>query len=264
MRKLVSLTLILAAFLFTGCYEMTEEYTVNANNTGQYEVKMDMGKLFAFVESMGGAESMKNDPEFAKLKDTTIYFKTYTDTASDLTADQKEWFRNASMRMNMKVEEKLFKMEMKFPFKSLEQLEKNLQTNGGGYGTMIDKVMNSKKADDEEETDEEKEMKKSSDDMMAKMQNLFKTGFKNGNITRIVDTTKFAAMKDDPAMAQIAQVVGMMGEMEFTTILHLPRPVKKATGNGIQVSADKKTATIKYSMSKIMEDPSAAAFTLEY
>ncbi|MGV3765368.1 MAG: hypothetical protein ACO1NW_04535 [Chitinophagaceae bacterium] len=261
MKKLTSLFLILCiAIGFTGCYEMSEEYTIAADNSVVFDMNMDMGKLFEMVAAMGGEEEMKKNPEFASMQDTTIYFKSFTDTASDLTAEQKALLENGKMTMKMKMEEKIFKMNFQFPYKTLADLNKTWDpANQESFAQMMNKVFDKKNEEGEEEG-EKKEL-----DKLNMLQNIYKTNFTNGKIERtLLDGEAMEKMKNDESFAQIKQMSAMLGEVKISTIIRLPRPAKKVTGEGVELSADKRTVTVKYALDKMIEDPKSGAFTLEY
>lgn len=261
MKKLTTLLLILCiAIGFTGCYEMSEEYTISADNSVVMDMNMDLGKLFEMVAAMGGEEEMKNNPEFAMLKDTTIYFKSFTDTASGLTAEQKALLENGKMTMKMKLEEKLFKMNFHFPYKSMADLNKSWDpANQESFAKMMNNVFDKKNEEGEEE-EEKKEL-----DKINMLQNIYKTNFTNGKIERtILDEAAFEKLKSDESFAQLQQMSAMLGAVKISTIIKLPRPAKKTTGEAVQLSADKRTVTINYSLDKMIEDPKSGAFTLEY
>lgn len=262
MKKLTSLFLILCmAIGFTGCYEMSEEYTIAADNSVVFDMNMDMGKLFEMVAAMGGEEEMKKNPEFAKMQDTTIYFKSFTDTTSELSAEQKALLENGKMTMKMKMEEKIFKMNFQFPYKTLADLNKTWDpANQESFAKVMNKVFDQKKEEGDEEEGEKKEL-----DKLNMLQNIYKTNFTNGKIERtILNEAAFEKLKSDESFAQIQQMSAMLGEVKINTIIRLPRPVKKVTGEGVELSADKRTVTVKYALDKMMEDPKSGAFTLEY
>lgn len=262
MKKLTFLFLILCiAIGFTGCYEMSEEYTIAADNSVVFDMNMDMGKLFEMVAAMGGEEEMKNNPEFAKMQDTTIYFKSFTDTASELSAEQKALLENGKMTMKMKMEEKIFKMNFQFPYKTLADLNKTWDpANQESFAKVMNKVLDQKKEEGEEEEGEKKEL-----DKLNMLQNIYKTNFTNGKIERtLLDESAIEKLKSDESFAQMQQMSAMLGAVKISTIIRLPRPAKKTTGEAVELSADKRTVTIKYSLDKMIEDPKSGAFTLEY
>ena len=78
------------------------------------------------------------------------------------------------------------------------------------------------------------------------------------------DTSKLAAMKQDSAYSQMQMMQGMLSGYSYTTVIHFPKAVKKASGDNVTLSDDKKTATITAPMSTLINNPSAFAYHIEY
>lgn len=56
----------------------------------------------------------------------------------------------------------------------------------------------------------------------------------------------------------------MLEGIKFNTIIRLPRPAKKVSGSGVQLSADKKTLTLKGTMQDLFQNPEAFTYRIEY
>jgi len=272
MKKIFILPLMAVAAIFTGCFDQVEEYTINADNSGSCSVKVDMSKMIAFVEQIGGAESLKNDPNFSRLRDTVVYFKDYADTASELTADQKKWLRDAKLTVKSKLESKLLNMEFEVPFKNMNDWNKMYNQADGGIFGLMSKIMDAKSdLQDEEDTkeaeedSEEMDEEKGKDDFgWDKLQTAYTTTFENGLIKRQVDAEKFEGLKDNEFVGKMMQMLAFIGDSQFTTVFKLPRAAKSTKGTAVELSADKKTVTLKYTLSKLLEDPSVGNFSVEY
>lgn len=272
MKKLFILPLVAMASVFTGCFDQVEEYTINSDNSGSCSLKVDMSKMISFVESMGGAEAMRNDPNFARLKDTVVYFKHYADTATELTADQKKWLRDAKLTVNSNMDSKLLKMTFDIPFKDMSDWSKMYNQADGGIFGLMSKIMDAKSENPDEEGDMEEdeedmgdEAEQGKDDFgWDKLQTAYATTFQDGLIKRQVDSEKFESLKDNEFIGKMMQMLAFIGDSEYKTVFKLPRPAKTAQGSGVELSADKKTVTLKYTLSKLMEDPAAGNFSVEY
>ena len=88
--------------------------------------------------------------------------------------------------------------------------------------------------------------------------------YKNGLIERKVDQKKLDAAKDTDAGNQLKGMGEMLNGVTFSTVIHLPRPVKSSTGDKISLSDDKKTVRMKYSLSDMMKNPKDLEFKIEY
>ena len=102
--NILKLTLVaIFAFCFTACIDITEEFEVRKDGSGQMNIKSDMGKLFELVKQFATDEDLQKEGMAAK--DTTIQFKSLLDSTSGLSAEEKELLRDGSihMKMNMKL-----------------------------------------------------------------------------------------------------------------------------------------------------------------
>jgi hypothetical protein len=82
--------------------------------------------------------------------------------------------------------------------------------------------------------------------------------------SRHLDTVRFKDLMARPEMQQIEQVKNMGMELLYTTTLKFPRPVKKSDNPLVKLSEDKKTATIKYDLIKLLDDPSKYSYSISY
>ena len=79
-----------------------------------------------------------------------------------------------------------------------------------------------------------------------------------------MDQKKLDAAKDTDAGNQLKGMGEMLNGVTFSTVIHLPRPVKSSTGDKISLSDDKKTVRMKYSLSDMMKNPKDLEFKIEY
>src|SRR5690606_6579692 len=114
-KRNVFFLFLFTAVVLTGCYDLSEEYTISADNSATYDVKMDMGRMLAMLAAFGGIQEAAG-PEVTASRDTTVYFKSFTDTTTMLTDAQKSWIENGRVSVKMNVEEELFKLDIHFPF----------------------------------------------------------------------------------------------------------------------------------------------------
>src|SRR5687768_18529619 len=115
------LTVAFSIFLVS-CYEVNEEIVINADGSGTYDTKMDMSQLIDMMQTFAGEEELKKEG-LDKVYDTTVLFKDILDSAKDATAEQKELMKDGKMKMQMNIKEKIFKMDMNFPYKNLNSLQ---------------------------------------------------------------------------------------------------------------------------------------------
>jgi hypothetical protein len=94
--------------------------------------------------------------------------------------------------------------------------------------------------------------------------NYYDVTIKKGLIERRVNEEKLAALKNDEQLKEMKGAEDMMSSITYNTIIHLPKAAKKAEGEKIKLSADKKTITIKSTLMDLFDDPKSLGFAIEY
>src|SRR5688572_21920756 len=259
MKKYFKYVLTVAiSIFFVSCYEVNEEIEINADGSGTYVTKMDMGQLIDMMQTFAGEEELKKDG-LDKVFDTTIMFKSLLDSAKEVTAEQKALMKDGKMKMQMNIKEKIFKMDMNFPYKDLNSLQQLMAGKGSAAGmSNAMKNMFGKKDGDTAQS----EVPKGPD--MGDISAIYDVTIKNGLIAKKVNAEKYKEFKERPEMAQMKQLTGSGMEILYTTTIKLPRAVKKADNPMIKLSEDKKTVTMKYNLLELLENPDKFAYSIQY
>src|SRR5688572_19432706 len=151
MKKYFKYVLAVAfSIFFVSCYEVNEEIEIKADGSGTYVTKMDMGALIDMMQTYAGEEELQKEG-LDKVVDTTVMFKSLLDSAKDATAEQKELMKDGKMKMQMNIKEKLFKLDLSFPYKdlnSLQQLMSGKAGGGTGMSAALKNVFGKKEGDD--------------------------------------------------------------------------------------------------------------------
>jgi hypothetical protein len=250
------LTVALTIF-FVGCYEVNEEIEINADGTGTYVTKMDMSAMIDMMQSFAGEEELKKDG-LDKVLDTTILFKSLIDSAKDATAEQKELMKDGKMKMQMNIKEKIFKLDMSFPYKNLNNLQQLMSGKAGGAG------MTSALKDVFGKKDGEQNAAAPKGPDMGDFAGIYNVTIKNGLIEKKVNQEKYKEFMARPEMAQMKQLTSSGMEILYTTSIKLPRAAKKTDNPLIKLSDDKKTVTMKYNLLELLENPEKFAYTIQY
>ncbi|THU41596.1 hypothetical protein FAM09_05725 [Niastella caeni] len=252
------LTVALSIF-FVSCYEVNEEIEIKADGSGSYVTKMDMSALLDMMQNFAGEEELKKDG-LDKVYDTTIYMKNMLDSAKDLTAEQKELMKDGKMKLQMNIKEKIFKMDMNFPYRNLNSLQQ-LMSGKGGNGTGISSLF--KDMFGKKDGAAEQPATPAGPDM-GDFASIYDVTIKNGSIEKKVNAAKYKALTERPEMAQMKQLTGSGMEILYTTTIKLPRAVKKTDNPMIKLSEDKKTVTMKYNLLELLETPEKFAYSIQY
>lgn len=263
MLKKIALAVIISCAVFlSSCLDTEEKIVINANNSGDYTVKIDMSKILSLAGQMGGAE--KEDNTGKEKTDSTVYFKSYIDTSTALSAKEKEMYRDGSMRIKVDEEAKEMFIVMHFPFKNVSVLPE-LRAN---YIKVLDKLKISDKMKNMEDAggDQPDADLSKNTDAINPAQEAYRFSATPGKIiNKLVDKTIITdKLANDSSMQMMQQMSLMMGDMNYKTIIVLPRPAKKYNGNEVQASADKKTLTFITTLTDILNRPEAAEYNVEY
>ncbi len=249
--------LAVLACCFSGCLDITEQITVKENGSGEFALNMDMSKVVDMMQAFMPPDQMK---ELENARDTTINLKDIADTSSALSADQKALMKDATLRMQMNMAEKILKIDMTYPFKNMSDLQK-LYTNLGEAGTNMGAIMNginpSAPAPPTGGRDPEMKM----------ISAYFDLETKSHSITRKLNKEKYAKLNDDAMlqqMKQMGEMAGALGATTMNTVIKLSSPAKKITGSKAELSADKKIVMLKNELMNIFDHPEVFEFTIEY
>jgi hypothetical protein len=261
MKKSTCVLLLLTTFLFTGCFETTEELTINKNGTGTYRYAMDFKGLFDMLDAMKAMDtSGKADMGFPKeRKDTTINLRSFTDTAASLTSEQKALYQNATLNLLMDGTEKEFKVTMNMPFEKLSDVEKLVKVMSSDEGgSMLAKLFKESKALGNEDNND-------NPGKLPDLNSYFDLSVKKGSIERNLNQAKYDSVMQQYGSKIPAEGMGeMLGSVNLNSVIHLPKAAKKVTGANATASADKKTITIKGTLADLFKTPQVFSYRIEY
>lgn len=253
------------AFILASCYDINENIVINTNGSGTYVTKMDMGQFIDMMQTFAGDDELSKEGLDRPI-DTTIQMKDIMDSAKDITPEQKELMKDGVMKIKMNMREKVFNIDMSYPYKNFNGLQMLMAgQSGGGLTDAFKKIFGSKlgddKADDKSEgiTDQAKDP-----GGMDQMANIFDVTVKDGLISKKVNADKYKALMSRPEMDQVKQMGSTGMEITYTTTMQLPRPAKKTDNPVVKLSDDKRTVTIKYNLVDLLDSPDKFSYTIEY
>lgn len=251
--------LSLTAIVFTGCFETTEDLTVNENGSGTYRYAMDLKGLFDMIDAMKAMDTTGNmDTGFPnERKDTTIRLRDFTDTATTLTAEQKALYRNTTVNLLMDQTEKEFKVVMNMPFEKTGDVEKlmKLMSSDEGSGVLSKLFKNSKALGNESSSD--------NNGKMPDLNNFYDFSVKKGSLERKLNKARYDSVMQQYG-GQMDQMEEMLSSVKINTVIHLPHAAKKIAGTKAVLAADKKTVTINGSLADVFKTPEAFAYRIDY
>lgn len=264
MKKIISVLTLFAIISFSSCFDMNEDISLNNNGSGNYSVAIDMSSMFQMIEMLKMMDTSSTSSEEKGLLgkgniDSTISFKEYMDTVTNITPQERELFKEATMHIQENDEDQVLNIKMNVPFKNMGDFSKLvslMSKNGGGMNGLTD-MLKGMSGD---------EMNAMGDDesKMPDIQSVFTFSAGDNFIEKKIDADKLADLKNDPQWSQMAMSASMMGSYKMTTTIHLPSAVKNVTGPKVKLSDDKKTVTISSSLADMFSKPESFAYRIEF
>lgn len=261
MRKIKWFWALIVAATLSSCLDTEEKIMLNADNSGNYSITLDLGRMLKMAGSMGGDNPGGNKAK--EKKDTIIYLKDLVDTASALSADEKVLFKDALIQIHLDEENEEMMIVMSSPFKN----NAALTAIKNGLPAVMNKLQAIEKvAGDKEKTDPEGDDLQMSGRSSNPVGEQFNFQAAPGRITNTIkDIDAFRKLVTaDSTFSMMTQLSGMMGDFNYRTSIVLPKAIKKYTGPGSAVSADKKTITFSTTLAAMLEHPEKASYSLEY
>lgn len=249
----------------TGCFDTTEETTINEDGSGNLITTLDMGNLIKLAKMAGGDKT--EDLDKVSI-DTVINMSGLQDSIKNLTDTEKKVLVNATMRTVMNPAGEEMKMIYSFPYSNLEELitvssilKKVMNKT---QGTIMNKLM---KGGDEGKSllgDEGGAMLGDGDMGIPDLDDYFTYSYANGKISKKLNKEKYAGVKDNKTLTSMQEMSQLGITMSLKTVYNLPRAAKKSEGKGLKLSADKKKLTIETTLDDFFDSPELLEYEIEY
>ena len=251
MKKFISYLVVGCCILFVGCFETTQEITVNKNGTGVFSNTTDLSNMLGMLKRMGGDEAEKMES-----KDTTISLKGAADSIAGLTNEQKEIVNAGKMKLllNMKDEKLIVKLD--FPFQKLSDVQVLKEILPSLSVAALKKLPGANQVPtggNAADSSKVKTFDSYFDDVVsAKV------------ISKTLNKTRYATAADDEFMKSLQQMSGMGSPVTVNYVVNLPRKAKKVEGKAVKLSSDKKKVTVSVTSDDFFDDPSKFEYRIEY
>ena len=240
--------LLICSLFISSCFNFEEIYTINPDQSGIYTVNLDLSKVLMLM-------SKATDENQSKFRDTVINFKEYFAQDTLLTEAEKELFKNAKASITSDMEARKLLITINCPFthiSKLQQIKESLNTVNKKLSIM--ERLEGKDPKPYIATDVTPEDKFfTGTDFIAKPG--FLSSFTN-------EAGQSLSLEQDTMGFQ--QIIDLMGEGSFKTIINLPTAAKDVKSRKSQISADRKTITISTTFKEMIEDPKSQNFELSY
>jgi hypothetical protein len=245
---------VILAFGFAGCLDIDEKVDIKKDGSGQLTMDMDMSQMVDLLQTYMGKEEMEKKG-MVKM-DTTIQLKDVLDTIGSLSTEKKALLSPGKVHIRLDMDAKVFTTHMTFPFKSQAELQKL-------YTMINDGSVNNAKLFQGMGGGGDGANAGGSPDI-SQFNGIYDYACKDGLMSKHLNHDKWKALQDDPQLAQVKQAAQMGMEINYTTTLLLPRPVKKVDNPLAKLSDDKKTVTMKFNLIDVFDHPEQFNYNIEY
>lgn len=255
-----------ALLLFTGlylalagCFEITNENTVNDDGSGVYSYSTDLGSIFDVINMMGGKEAQELGNT---VIDTSFSLAIFKDSISDLTDADKALLDRSASRMIIDGKKEILIHTFTFnynEFSELLSIHKLIQkirakSVSAALGSVLSKTGSE---EDISALGAEGEDSLYPDDCFDYMN-------QDGKISKKINAENMAKAATDKGLQSLKELGQMGAPMTMKNIINLPRPAKNVTGKYVRLSDDKMKVTIESSIDDFFENPSSLEYEIEY
>ena len=251
MKKPASLFIITCCILLVGCFETTQDLTINKDGRGIFANTTDLSNMIAFIKQMGGDEADKMQDT-----DTTISLTGVADSIAGLTADQKRIVNKGTMKLTLNMQNEKLLVKLNFPFERLTDVELLKDVLPKLSVSALKKLPGG---------DQMPAGTGGADSSTIKtFDNFFDDTFSKKIISRTLNKAKYATAADNEFMKSIQQMSGMGSPVKVNYVINLPRQAKKVQGKSVKLSDDKKKVTVSVTSDDFFDDPSKFEYQIEY
>ncbi len=254
MKKRNAWWLLMLAVIFTSC-STKEEIEIKSDGSGTLVMKTDLGKMIDMLKSFSQGDELKKDGLDRPL-DTVMLVKDFIDTAKDVPADKKALLRDGKIHLALNMNDSKGNFDMEFPFKSgsdLQKLYESLNSSTGGLKNLFGNSGDSSQL-----------QQAGGDKGMPQIASAYDVVIKDGLYSRKVNKQRYAEFADVSKLDELKKMGSMLGDLNYTLSVKLPRPVKKISNPKAVLSDDKKIARLSADLMDVFEHPELLDIDIEY
>ena len=254
MKKVFAL-LLAGSFFLTGCFDNTEEITLNADGTGTVTSTSDLSSAMTLAKNMGaGGDEM--DKLLGEKVEKSIDLSTKADSIPDLSQDEKDLLKKGNMFVKMDAKANEFYSKLTFPFKNPEEIASYSKVTGKVFSSMLkEQVANGPMAG---------QMGGQEAPPFTSFNDYYKLSYEKGELKKSLNKEKYAGLADDVYLKSLKEAAGMGVPVTSTYIINLPSPATKVEGKNAKLSEDKMKVTIKVSIDDLYDNPESLEFKIKY
>lgn len=263
MKKNYFLIAFFASILLASCFEAEEKTVINKDNSGTYSVTMDISGMMQQMQAITGKSI--TDEMGATKSDSVIYFKSFTDTSTVLTAEEKEMLKDGSMNIHIDSENDDMKFVISIPFKNVTELPKLKQE----LAVAMKKINLTDKLMSDSASDELSGMMQKGPDasmVMNPIEGAYSLSIDNKMISNKLVDSSFVdrLLSGNSNLQMIKQMAPMFGDLKYKTTYVLPVEIKNYKGSNPEVSDDRKTISFSSGLTDLFDKPAVLEYQVTY
>jgi len=248
MKKLLLFLSAAVTLGLTGCFETTEEITLNDDGSGTYININDMSKLIPILKNMGAADQLGG-----KSIDTSFALGTSKESIEGLSEDDAGLLKKGTMNMKMNIEDEKMVATMNFPFASLNDIPKINKLTAKSMTQSLTSQMGGNMPPGMDQMPEP-----------SSFSDYYTLEYESGEIKRKLNKEKHATLASDKYLTQLQEAAAMGIPITHSLVINLPRPAEKIEGKNAKLSEDKKKVTVSGSIDDLFDNPEKLEFKVKY
>jgi hypothetical protein len=251
MKRSITFFAIICCIFLVGCFETTQETTINKDGSGVFTNTTDLSNMIALIKQMGGDEANK-----MQNTDTTISLTGVADSLAGISAEQKRLVNAGIMKLTLNMQDEKLLVKLNFPFNKLSDIELLKDILPKLSVSALKKLPGGDQMPagaGEGDSSKIKTFDNYFDDIISKKL-----------ISRTLNKAKYATAADDEFMKSLQQLSGMGSPVKVNYVINLPKRAKKVEGKAAKLSGDKKKVTISVTSDDFFDDPSKFEYRIEY
>ncbi|MEX6686109.1 hypothetical protein QTN47_01305 [Danxiaibacter flavus] len=251
MFRKIFLAAALMCLVFASCLDTEEKISLNADNSGTYQLNMDMSKM---LEQMKAFMPQSDSLFPADEQDRVVPLVQLIDSAS---AQQQALFKEGTMLVHSNKDSNELSLTFVVPFKNTDDLAaikkhlfelvdvKKISEGMAGAGGIGDEAVKGMA-------------------IIAPTSTGFTfTAGKHEISNQLSQRSSLDSLLSDQSVQQF-RMLSFMGGINYKTVLELPSPVKNYKGQAANISDDKKTVTFTNTLNELFDTPDAFEYKVDW
>jgi hypothetical protein len=251
MKRSISVFLGFCCILLAGCFETTQEITINKDGSGIFTNTTDLSNMIGLIKQMGGDEAAK-----MQNTDTTISLSGAADSIAGLTSEQKGIVNKGTMKLTLNMQDEKLLVKLNFPFEKLSEVESLKEILPRLSVSALKKLPGAEQMPAGSGSADTSKIKT--------FDNFFDDIISQKFISRTLNKAKYATAADDEYMKSLQQLSGMGSPITINYVINLPKRAKKVEGKAVKLSDNKKKVTVSVTSDDFFNDPSKFEYRIEY